>query len=271
MTRKSKLLTLFSFEGGTGKTMLALNMGKMFVREKKKTLVVELDIFNPSYQYLLNRKVEKEKYLTDWLLKRNVSVTSEHEYFDECIIEHETGIDFAIVEPVLTLNEINNRYTTLTADKFLEFLMGLIVEMKIKYDFIIIDCPSTLNIYSVNALFVADKPILVASPNLFLLKANAERIAHFPEYVKIKPLDIIVNNFKNTSAPNEMKQKIMDILNLSFVNQIIILEHSTTYFNNVVTEKKLFLDPERDYVIYNCIFNYVRSYTREQKEPPIQL
>jgi len=162
----------------------------MFVREKKKTLVVELDIFNPSYQYLLNRKVEKEKYLTDCFFKRNVSDSSEHEYFDECIIEHKTGIDFAVVEPVLTLNEVNNRYTTLTADTFLDFLMGLIVEMKIKYDFIIIDCPSTLNIYSVNALFVADKPILVASPNLFLLKANAERIAHFPEYVKIKPLDI---------------------------------------------------------------------------------
>ncbi|MHA1352844.1 MAG: AAA family ATPase, partial [Candidatus Heimdallarchaeaceae archaeon] len=232
----------FSFEGGTGKTMLALNMGKMFVREKKKTLVVELDIFNPSYQYLLNRKVEKEKYLTDWLLKRNISDSSKHEFFDKCILEHETGIDFAIVEPVLTLNEINNRHTTLTADTFLDFLMGLIVEMKIKYDFIIIDCPSTLNIFSV-----------------------------FPEYVKIKPLDIIVNNFKNTSTPNEMKQKIMDILNLSFDNQIIILEHSTTYFNDVVTEKKLFLDPERDYVLYNCIFNYVRSYTREQKDPPIQL
>ncbi|MHA1353012.1 MAG: hypothetical protein ACTSPP_09520 [Candidatus Heimdallarchaeaceae archaeon] len=68
-----------------------------------------------------------------------------------------------------------------------------------------------------------------------------------------------------------MKQKIMDILNLSFVNQIIILEHSTTYFNDVVTGKELFLDPEKDYVLYSNIFNYVLSYTKEPNEQPIQL
>jgi len=207
--------------------------------------------------------------LTNWLLKHNLPFPSEHEQFDKCIIAHDSGVDFAIVEPVLTLQEINNRYTTINADKFLTFLMGFIVEMKTRYDVIIIDCPSTLCIFSVQAIFVADRPILVATPNLFLLKSNVERIAHFPKYVKIKPLDIIVNNFRTTSESNELKKKIMNMLDLLFVNQIIFLEHSPDYFNDVITEKKLFLDPEKDFTLYNHIFNYVLSYTREQDEKTI--
>ena len=40
-TRKAKKLTVFSFEEGTGRTMLVLNIGKMFVKERKKTLIIE--------------------------------------------------------------------------------------------------------------------------------------------------------------------------------------------------------------------------------------
>jgi chromosome partitioning protein len=144
-----KVFAVTNQKGGVGKTTTCVNLAASLVATKKKVLLIDLD---PQGNATMGSGINKnsvEKSLYDVLVKdmpiAHVSIFSENCGYD--IIPSNADVTAAEVE----LLDIEGK----------EFRLrdALAIE-RTEYDYIIIDCPPSLNMLTVNALAAADSVII---------------------------------------------------------------------------------------------------------------
>ena len=135
------IIAVTNHKGGTGKTTTALNLGAALAANKKKVLLVDLDPQgNLSYSLGITA--------TDRDICR---LFTEELTFEEVVCKVEgmdvlpATMDLADIE--LTLQSVPNR----------THILKLMLEERSKdYDFVIIDCPPSRSLLTINALCLAD-------------------------------------------------------------------------------------------------------------------
>jgi len=143
----SKTIAFINQKGGTGKTTSTVNIGAGLSRLKQKTLVMDLDP-QANLTYHLGIKAHE--------LKTSISE----------VIEGKAGIEEAILErngpdvipSTLTLADTEARIFNVTGREHL--LKGVLAGLKRPYAFILIDCPPSLGVLTLNAL-VASREVYI--------------------------------------------------------------------------------------------------------------
>lgn len=144
--RKPRTVALLNQKGGVGKTTSTVNLGAAFARYGQRVLLVDLD---PQSNLSLHFGVEcapEQRTVRDLLLDPECRV-------QDCVQRARPGLDFvpAVTELALVEGELAQLegMQTVLRDK-LGQVWG-------DYDVVLLDCPPSLGVLSVNALTVADE------------------------------------------------------------------------------------------------------------------
>ena len=151
------ILAIANQKGGVGKTTTAFNLASALALIGKNTLLVDIDPQAHSTVSLINNSSQYDKSIYDVLVDSEVKIR------DIIVKTSVPGLEIAIskiamakLEPVL-LGEIDGHFR----------LRDVIVPIKKKYEFIIIDTPPTLGLITLNAL-VAATHILIPIQSSYL-------------------------------------------------------------------------------------------------------
>jgi chromosome partitioning protein len=139
------IIAFANHKGGTGKTTTTINLGKALTNLGKKVLLVDLD---PQGNLSFSLGIKESKLTI-------VDVLIGTKKIDDVVSEC-SGMD------VIPSNVVLNKYMEMvgkTKDSKL-LLKHAFEGINLKYDFVLIDCPPSLSVYTLNALNAADGLII---------------------------------------------------------------------------------------------------------------
>ena len=145
----SKVLAIANQKGGVGKTTTSVNLAASLKITRKNVLLIDLD---PQGNATMGSGIDKnalEKSVYDLLVQKAG--------FDEVVVRpEEAGYDLLPANGDLVAAEVDliigeNRETR---------LRQIVVAIKQRYDFVVIDCPPSLNMLTINALAAADGVVI---------------------------------------------------------------------------------------------------------------
>ena len=158
----ARIFAVTNQKGGVGKTTTCVNLSASLAATKRKILMVDLD---PQGNATMGSGVDKNevnKTAYDVLTKKadinEVIVRAEESGFD--VIPANGDVTAAEVE---LLNEIGREHRLRLA----------LNKVRENYDFILIDCPPSLNMLTVNALSAADSVIIPMQCEYYALEGLA--------------------------------------------------------------------------------------------------
>lgn len=165
----SRVISIINMKGGVGKTTLSLGIGIQLSKKGKKVLLIDADPqFNLTQTLMKEYKKSKKNngdvfYFNEILEKKktiyklfvpNISLFTEDEKVnsDDLIVELDENISLICGDLNLVLVNKSNDYSNIR--KLKNFITDN--KLKEKYDYIIIDCPPTLTLYTDSALVASD-------------------------------------------------------------------------------------------------------------------
>ena len=161
----SEILAVVNQKGGVGKTTTCINLSASLSKTKRRVLLIDLD---PQSNATRGCGVDPHNIssnINDMLLDRS--------FIDSTIMNLDNlGFSLLPATPELTESEvmlISSEHKEYTLKKALD-------SIEEKFDYIIIDCPPSLNILTVNALCAASGVLIPVQCEFFALQGLSELI-----------------------------------------------------------------------------------------------
>jgi chromosome partitioning protein len=160
------IISVFNQKGGVAKSTTVTSLAAALTKFGKKVLVVDMD---PQANSTLGLGVDDESLAEDSTIYRLLKEQRLHKNLVEGIIMetqydnlHLIPSDIFLSDAEIVLANAMNRERLLA--KVLKFVQD-------DYDYILIDCPPSLGLLSLNALVASDKLIVPLTPGFFSSKA----------------------------------------------------------------------------------------------------
>lgn len=159
------IIAFANHKGGTGKTTSTINIGRVLSKQGKKVLLIDLDPQgNLSYSLGLT---DQALTICDYLLSKHS--------FEEVACE---VFNMHVLPANISLYNYSNQIENSIDSHFI--LKNKLNEISANYDFILMDCPPAISIYTINALNATEGVII---PLVF-------------EILSIQGLDQMLNEIK---------------------------------------------------------------------------
>lgn len=212
-----KIISLINQKGGVGKTTSAISIAS-FLGKEKRVLLIDLD---PQGNATSNAGINK----------RNLSITvkdlltDEDRIAKECIIETEKGFDIIGSNLGVADTEIN-LFSMMDRERILKEKLEAIDEL---YDYVIIDCPPTLSLMTLNALISSQLALIPLEPHIFAIEGIESLIKTMTKVRKVNKelkhkffitkLDGRIGSFK------EMEDELRSVLKDNVLNTQIRIDN----------------------------------------------
>ena len=245
-----KVISIINMKGGVGKTTLTLGFADLLADQGKSILLIDADPqFNATQAmldcYKINDSDEEHNYYTRDILPNSKTiyrlfrpqVDMSQAYTtptsDDIIINLKTNLDMLCGDLNLVLvNKSNNNSYVKRIRNFIEDN-----HLKDKYDYIFIDCPPTLTIYTDSALMASDYYLIPNRIDRYsivgidsLQKAVGSLINE--ERIPLKCIGLVYTMIDNDISPKQMAIK-ENFESKSVVNDLDIFSSMMTTAKNI--------------------------------------
>ena len=160
----SRIIAIANQKGGVGKTTTATNLGACLAVAEKRTLVIDTDPQGNATSGLGIDKDEVEKSIYDVLL--------EEAPIDEAIIKQ---VHFPYLDVVPATRDLVGAEVELVNLPGREIVLRKAIEaVRDRYDFILIDCPPSLGLLTLNTLAASDSVLIPIQCEFYALEGLSQ-------------------------------------------------------------------------------------------------
>lgn len=186
------IVSIFNQKGGVGKTTSVVNLSVALVKEGKKVLVIDMDpqantttglgvdkegdsVYDLFYEILDDKEAEKEnneeleEAAEDKKVKKEVEKKID---FSKYIKETDSGV--LLIKSESSLSGLEVELVNLDPVSRTEVLKEIVGKLEEEYDFVLIDCPPSLGLLSINALVASDSIIIPIQTEYYALEGVSE-------------------------------------------------------------------------------------------------
>lgn len=225
--------SLINLKGGVGKTTLTLSLAHFLaIEHHRKVLVIDLDPQTNATVCLIPED--------DWKARDETGRTLYQLFLDQVKGVHRFNADEAIVRNVsnvgggvrgldllpssLQLIKIQDRLTQVT--DFDSYQRGPIFALRDSlneflpyYDHVLIDCPPSIGIVTLNGLAISDSYLIPVVPDILSvlgIPPILDRVAHFSGAIRrnVRALGIVISKMRATTIlHNEMTRRLREDFN----------------------------------------------------------
>ncbi len=229
------ILAIANQKGGVGKTTTAFNLASALALMGKNTLLVDIDPQAHSTVSLINNSSQYDKSIYDVLVDSEVKIR------DIIVKTSVPGLEIAIskiamakLEPVL-LGEIDGHFR----------LRDVIVPIKKRYEFIIIDTPPTLGLITLNALVAATHILIPIQSSYLSLEGTDDLLETVIKIRKnvnpnLQVLGVVITlHDKRTNICRDAVERIKRVFGKkvfrTMISKSVKLEESPAYRESIFT------------------------------------
>lgn len=215
-----KIIAVANQKGGVCKTTTTMNLGIALAKKEKRILLVDAD---PQGSLTISLGVRNPYDLQDTLTSTMQTVmANKPPPLPHGILHHAEGVDLLPSNIELSGMELR-LFVTQNRERVLQKCLD---EIRHSYDYILIDCPPSLGIMTINALVAADSIIIPTEPKFLAVKgldlllrsvANVRRQINPSLQIEGILLTMVDNRTKNAKA-------ITDTLNTTLGERIRIFD-----------------------------------------------
>ncbi len=198
------IIILHSQKGGPGKTTLSCNIAHELARRGNKTILVDLDIAQPTIQHIFKIPDKKIKHTINDILmgKKKVSedVLLKTKNPNLHLIVAKENVEYG--EGLLSLLEDIQQYSFFALHEMTKFLQ------RMGFRYVVYDLAPGYRMESVNAAAIADARIFVIRPSTFSFEGAKQMLRDIYKKLDIRSLSFFVFN----QLPPKLKDENQKLL-----------------------------------------------------------
>jgi len=218
-----KIVAIHSYKGGTGKTLLSINLATLYANRGKGVVLLDLDFRAPSLQAIL--KVQNSEYwINDYLngvcdiKKALIDLSETHAKRGRLLV----GLANPSTEAIREMTAKDRKWEMKALGRLLSLKTSLLSEMNL--DYIIFDTSPGLQYSSINAIVSADIVLVVSGTDISDIKGTQRMIDELYELFE-KKTGLIMNKvlfdvLESKTQRADLAKKLLNNNNLPMIEMI---------------------------------------------------